>query len=149
MKKVLTLMMIGGLFTLVACGPSAEEQAEAEAQVNEMMEGLNSAMDEAMENATEEATDAVEEGAEAVAEGAEDAMEGAADAVEEAVEEVKVEMVVADEIVRSVLEGLLKFHPYEEPAYEVYKIYVIRQGDSGSRALPFFYFNPPFFMISI
>ncbi len=32
MKKLLALLMIAGMFTLVACGPSAEEKAKMEAE---------------------------------------------------------------------------------------------------------------------
>ena len=63
MKKVLALLMVAGMFSLVACGPSEEEKKEAEAAMNEMMEGI----DNAMEEVTEEATEATEEVTEEVA----------------------------------------------------------------------------------
>lgn len=41
----------------------------------------------------------------------------------ETVEEVRFEtLCVGEEIVRSAVEALKKVHPYEEPAYEVYKM---------------------------
>ena len=44
MKKLLALLMVAGIFSLVACGPSEEEAAaaaaEAEAAVEEMMNGM-------------------------------------------------------------------------------------------------------------
>jgi len=40
----------------------------------------------------------------------------------ERVEEIRVEMVVADELVGEVVEALLEAHPYEEPAYGVLRI---------------------------
>jgi len=39
----------------------------------------------------------------------------------ERVDEVRVEMVVADEIVGEVVEALIEAHPYEEPAYGVFR----------------------------
>lgn len=39
--------------------------------------------------------------------------------------EFKVEMVIADELVKDVLEAMLKAHPYETPAYGVWKILTI------------------------
>jgi len=50
MKKVLVLLMVAGMFSLVACGPTEEEkkaaEAEAAAMVEEMMGGLEDAMEE-------------------------------------------------------------------------------------------------------
>ncbi|MBU2955108.1 NGG1p interacting factor NIF3 [Marinobacter sp. F3R08] len=40
----------------------------------------------------------------------------------EAVDEYKVELVCADELIRAALAALKRAHPYEEPAYEVYRI---------------------------
>lgn len=40
----------------------------------------------------------------------------------EAVEEFKVEMVCADEHVRDVVAAMKKAHPYETPAYEVFRL---------------------------
>jgi hypothetical protein len=37
------------------------------------------------------------------------------------VDEVKVEMVVSDEIISLALRALKDFHPYKEPAYDVFK----------------------------
>ncbi|QTN41262.1 YqfO family protein [Marinobacter salsuginis] len=40
----------------------------------------------------------------------------------EAVDEYKVELVCADELIREALAALKRAHPYEDPAYEVYRI---------------------------
>ena len=40
----------------------------------------------------------------------------------EQVEEWKVELVVADELIRVVVEALKQSHPYETPAYEVWRL---------------------------
>ncbi|OGT38641.1 MAG: NGG1p interacting factor NIF3 [Gammaproteobacteria bacterium RIFCSPHIGHO2_12_FULL_38_14] len=40
----------------------------------------------------------------------------------EIIEEYKVEMVCDDESIKKVIEALKKSHPYEEPAYQVWKI---------------------------
>ena len=40
----------------------------------------------------------------------------------EQVEEWKVELVVADELIRTVVEALKQSHPYETPAYEVWRL---------------------------
>ncbi|MCG6573470.1 NGG1p interacting factor NIF3 [Pseudomonas sp. AF32] len=40
----------------------------------------------------------------------------------EQVEEWKVELVVADELIRQVVEALKQSHPYETPAYEVWRL---------------------------
>lgn len=57
MKKLLSMIMVAAMFSLVACGPSEEEkaaaQAEAEAAVNELMNTLEEAP---VEEATAEAT---------------------------------------------------------------------------------------------
>ena len=57
MKKLLSMIMVAAMFSLVACGPSEEEkaaaQAEAEAAVNELMNTLEEAPAE--EAKTEEA----------------------------------------------------------------------------------------------
>lgn len=60
MKKLLAMIMVASMFSLVACGPSEEEkaaaEAEAEAAVNELMNTLDEAAEEATaETATEEA----------------------------------------------------------------------------------------------
>jgi len=39
--------------------------------------------------------------------------------------EYKVEMIVQDEAIKSVIEALLKTHPYEQPAYGAYKLLTI------------------------
>jgi len=38
------------------------------------------------------------------------------------VAEYKVEMVVDDKLISSIVKALLLSHPYEEPAYEIYKL---------------------------
>ena len=43
----------------------------------------------------------------------------------ERVNEYRVEMICKDEIIKKVLAGLIKNHPYEEPAYDVTKIFSI------------------------
>ena len=57
MRKIFTLLMVASLFSLVACGPSEEEaaaaEAEAEAMVNDMFEGLEEAVEEAAEEVAE------------------------------------------------------------------------------------------------
>ncbi len=40
----------------------------------------------------------------------------------ERVREYRVEMICRDELVLKVIEQLIEVHPYEEPAYEVYRI---------------------------
>lgn len=40
----------------------------------------------------------------------------------ETVAEYKVEMVCADELIKPVVEALIRAHPYEQPAYAIYKI---------------------------
>lgn len=36
--------------------------------------------------------------------------------------EYRVEMVVSDEMIKSVIEALLEVHPYEQPAYEYWQV---------------------------
>ena len=43
----------------------------------------------------------------------------------EKVVEYKVEMVCEDDLIEGVVKELIKTHPYEEPAYEVYKLYSV------------------------
>ena len=43
----------------------------------------------------------------------------------EKVVEYKVEMVCEDDLIEDVVKELIKTHPYEEPAYEVYQLYSI------------------------
>ncbi|ADP97004.1 YqfO family protein [Marinobacter adhaerens] len=40
----------------------------------------------------------------------------------EAVNEYKVELVCADELIKDALAALKQAHPYEEPAYEIYRM---------------------------
>ena len=40
----------------------------------------------------------------------------------EAVDEYKVELVCADELIKDALVALKQAHPYEEPAYEIYRM---------------------------
>ena len=51
----------------------------------------------------------------------------------EHVTELRVEMVCRDEVVRRALDALIAAHPYEEPAYEIYRIYT---ADDLPPALP-------------
>ena len=53
----------------------------------------------------------------------------------EYVTEVRVEMVCDDHAVESAVEALLAAHPYEEPAYEVYRIWTARDLTCSSRRL--------------
>jgi len=41
----------------------------------------------------------------------------------ERVPELRIEVLCQDEVVRPAIRALLDAHPYEEPAYEVYRIY--------------------------
>ena len=82
MKKLLAMFMVASIFSLVACGPSEEEQAaaeaEAEAMVNEMFDGLEEEMEEATEEvATEEEAPAEEAPAEEATEGGDSEEEAA------------------------------------------------------------------------
>jgi len=43
----------------------------------------------------------------------------------EKIAEYKVEMVCEDKVIKAVVKELLKTHPYQQPAYEVYKILTI------------------------
>lgn len=63
MKKVFSMIMVAAMFSLVACGPSEEEkaaaQAEAETAVNDLMNNLEEPATEATaETATTEAAPA-------------------------------------------------------------------------------------------
>lgn len=61
MKKVLALLMVAGMFSLVACGPSEEEKAAAEAEAQKIADDLMKGLEEAIE---EEPTAEVEEATE-------------------------------------------------------------------------------------
>jgi hypothetical protein len=41
----------------------------------------------------------------------------------ELVQELRIEVLLGDEMVLAVVRALLNAHPYEEPAYEVYRVY--------------------------
>ncbi|RBW51375.1 YqfO family protein [Marinobacter sp. F3R11] len=43
----------------------------------------------------------------------------------EVVEEFKVELVCADDLIRKAISALRQAHPYEEPAYEVYRMEIL------------------------
>ena len=45
----------------------------------------------------------------------------------EQLEEYRVEMVCADEYIKKVLETLLKEHPYEQPAWQVYRVLALEE----------------------
>ena len=57
MRKLFTLLMVASMFGLVACGPSAEENAadaaDADAMANEMFETAEDAMEEVVAEVTE------------------------------------------------------------------------------------------------
>ena len=63
MKKVLALLMVAGMFSLVACGPSEEEKAAAEAEAQKIADDLMKGLEEAIEEepATAEVEEATEE----------------------------------------------------------------------------------------
>jgi len=42
----------------------------------------------------------------------------------EKVVEYKVEMICIDAVIKEVVQTLLNIHPYEEPAYEIYKVLI-------------------------
>lgn len=56
MKKLLAMIMVASMFSLVACGPSEEEKAAAEAEAEAAVNELMNTLDEAAEEATAEAT---------------------------------------------------------------------------------------------
>jgi uncharacterized low-complexity protein len=63
MKKLLTLLMVAGMFSLVACGPSEEEKANAEAEASAQAEQvMNEAVEEATQEVAEEVADSTAEG---------------------------------------------------------------------------------------
>ncbi len=41
----------------------------------------------------------------------------------ERVPELRVEILCTDEVVRTAVEALIEAHPYEEPAYEIYRVW--------------------------
>lgn len=43
----------------------------------------------------------------------------------ETVRELRVETICRDEVVRASIEALIATHPYEEPAYEVYRVWML------------------------
>ena len=49
----------------------------------------------------------------------------------EKIAEYKVEMICDDSLVKPALQALLRAHPYEEPAYEVYKILTLEDMKDG------------------
>ncbi len=81
MKKVLALLMVAGMFSLVACGPSEEEKAAAEAEAQKIADDLMKGLEEAIE---EEPTAEVEE-------------EAPADSIEAPAEEATEEEAPAEE----------------------------------------------------
>jgi ABC-type nitrate/sulfonate/bicarbonate transport system substrate-binding protein len=88
MKKLLSMMMIGGLlFGFTACG--GEDHAEEGTDAAAAVEGAIEEGTEAVEEHTEEATEMVEEATETVEETVEGTVEEATEAVEGAVEEEK------------------------------------------------------------
>lgn len=43
----------------------------------------------------------------------------------EKIKEVKVEMICADELLKTAVEALIEAHPYEEPAYHILRTYTL------------------------
>ncbi len=58
MKKFLTMLMVASIFSLVACGPTEEEKAAAEAEAAAMVEEMFEGLEEAIEEVAEEAAPA-------------------------------------------------------------------------------------------
>jgi len=57
MKKIFTMFMVASLFSLVACGPSEEEAAEANAAAEAAVEELFNGLEEEIDAAAEEVAD--------------------------------------------------------------------------------------------
>ena len=55
MKNILGLALIAGLFTITSCGPSAEEQAEAQRKIDDSTAAAQAQMMAAEEAAREQA----------------------------------------------------------------------------------------------
>jgi hypothetical protein len=53
MKKVLSLVLIAGAMSIVACGPNAEEKAKQEAEEKAKMDSLFNAASQSMTEATD------------------------------------------------------------------------------------------------
>ena len=49
----------------------------------------------------------------------------------ERVEDYRVEVLLRDEVVIPAVRALLAAHPYEEPAYEVYRVYQLQELEGG------------------
>jgi hypothetical protein len=60
MKKVLALLMIAGMFSVVACGPSAEEQQKTEEAAKATADSIAAAAQQAADAAAAAATQAVD-----------------------------------------------------------------------------------------
>jgi len=58
MKKVLALVMIAGMFSLVACGPSAEEKAKMEEAAKMQADSIAAAAQQAADQAAAAASQA-------------------------------------------------------------------------------------------
>lgn len=58
MKKLFSLMAVAGMFTLVSCGPSAEEQAAAEKARQDSIANAEAQMQAAQEEANRQAAEA-------------------------------------------------------------------------------------------
>jgi len=81
MKKLLTLVAVAGMFTFVACGPSAEEKAAKEkAQQDSIaaVEAAKAAEEAAKAQATADSTAAYAAAAEAKAKATQDSIDAAA-----------------------------------------------------------------------
>ena len=51
MKKVLTTLLVAGMFAFVACGPSAEEKAAAEKKKQDSIDAVQKAMNDSIATA--------------------------------------------------------------------------------------------------
>ena len=61
MKKVLALVMAAGMFSIVACGPSAEEKQKMEEAAKAAQDSIAAAAQQAASAAEQAATEAVKE----------------------------------------------------------------------------------------
>ena len=57
MKKVLSTLLVAGMFAFVACGPSAEEKAAMEKKKQDSIDMVQKAMNDSIEAANKAAAD--------------------------------------------------------------------------------------------
>jgi hypothetical protein len=57
MKKVLSTLLIAGVFAIYACGPSAEEKAKMDKERQDSVERVQKAMNDSIEEANKAAMD--------------------------------------------------------------------------------------------